>query len=94
MKTPKDVLAWAEDKGVKMVDVKFIDLPGIWQHFAVPIQEFDEGTFKEGLGFDGSSIRGFRAINESDMILLPDPDTAIIDPFSKVKTMRDRKSTR
>lgn len=87
MKTPKDVLAWAEDKGVKMVDVKFIDLPGIWQHFAVPIQEFDEGTFKEGLGFDGSSIRGFRAINESDMILLPDPDTAIIDPFSKVKTM-------
>ncbi len=87
MKTPKDVLSWAKDQDVKMVDVKFIDLPGIWQHFAVPIQEFDESIFTDGLGFDGSSIRGFRAINESDMLLLPDPNTAIIDPFSKVKTL-------
>ncbi|MBE0502321.1 MAG: glutamine synthetase beta-grasp domain-containing protein, partial [Desulfuromonadales bacterium] len=70
-----------------MVDVKSVDLPGIWQHFTVPLAEFDEGTFTEGLGFDGSSIRGFKAINESDMILLPDPETAVIDPFSKVTTM-------
>lgn len=87
MKTPRDVLAFASDKDVKMVDIKFIDIPGIWQHFSVPITEFDESIFTEGLGFDGSSIRGFRAINESDMILLPDPETASIDPFSKVTTM-------
>lgn len=86
-KTPQEVLAFAKEKGVKMVDVKFIDLPGTWQHFSVPIGEFDEGTFAEGLGFDGSSIRGFKAINESDMLLLPDPDTAIIDPFCDVPTL-------
>jgi glutamine synthetase len=87
MKTPKDVLAWAKDKDAKMVDIKFIDVPGIWQHFSVPMNEFDESIFTEGLGFDGSSIRGFRAINESDMILIPDPDTAFIDPFNKVTTI-------
>ncbi|MCL6634327.1 MAG: type I glutamate--ammonia ligase [Peptococcaceae bacterium] len=87
MKTPGDVLAWARDKGVKMVDLKFIDLPGIWQHFSVPLEVFDEHVFDEGLGFDGSSIRGFKAINESDMVLLPDPETACIDPFCKVPTM-------
>lgn len=87
MKTAKDVLAFAKEKDVKMVDVKFIDLPGMWQHFSVPLQEFDEGTFTEGLGFDGSSIRGFRVINESDMILLPDPETACIDPFCKATTL-------
>ncbi|MCL6638317.1 MAG: type I glutamate--ammonia ligase [Firmicutes bacterium] len=87
MKKPQDVLAWAQDKGVKMVDLKFIDLPGIWQHFSVPIAEFDHHIFDEGLGFDGSSIRGFKAINESDMLLIPDPDTAVMDPFCKVPTM-------
>ncbi|TEB11563.1 type I glutamate--ammonia ligase [Pelotomaculum propionicicum] len=87
MKTAKDVLAFAKEKDVKMVDVKFIDLPGMWQHFSVPIQEFDENTFEEGLGFDGSSIRGFRVINESDMILIPDPTTACIDPFCKATTL-------
>lgn len=87
MKTAKEVLDFAREKEVKMVDVKFIDLPGMWQHFSVPIQEFDEGTFTEGLGFDGSSIRGFRVINESDMILLPDPGTACIDPFCKATTL-------
>lgn len=87
MKTAKEVLDFAREKEVKMVDVKFIDLPGVWQHFSVPIQEFDEGTFTEGLGFDGSSIRGFRVINESDMILLPDPGTACIDPFCKATTL-------
>lgn len=87
MKTPGDVLAFAREKGVKMVDLKFIDLPGIWQHFSVPLAEFNEDTFQEGLGFDGSSIRGFKTINESDMILIPDPETAIIDPFCKVATL-------
>jgi glutamine synthetase len=87
MKTAKEVLAFAREKEVKMVDVKFIDLPGMWQHFSVPIQEFDENTFSEGLGFDGSSIRGFRVINESDMILIPDPATACIDPFCKAATL-------
>ncbi|ACV64982.1 glutamine synthetase, type I [Desulfofarcimen acetoxidans DSM 771] len=83
----KQVLSMAKDKEVQMVDIKFIDMPGTWQHFSVPMTEFDEGTFTEGLGFDGSSIRGFKAINESDMILIPDPDTAIIDPFCEVPTM-------
>ena len=87
MKTPQDVLAFIKDNDVKMVDVKFIDLPGIWQHFTVPVSEFDEGIFEEGLGFDGSSIRGFRAIDQSDMILIPDPATACIDPFCQVKTL-------
>lgn len=86
-KTPQEVLAWAKEKGVKMVDIKFVDLPGTWQHFSVPMAEFDEGTFVDGLGFDGSSIRGFKAINESDMLLMPDPDTAIIDPFCDVTTL-------
>lgn len=87
MKTPQDVLAFIKDKDVKMVDVKFIDLPGIWQHFTVPVAEFDEGVFQEGLGFDGSSIRGFRSIEQSDMILIPDPASACIDPFCQVKTL-------
>jgi len=87
MRTPQDVLAYIKDKDVKMVDVKFIDLPGIWQHFSVPVSEFDENAFAEGFGFDGSSIRGFRAINESDMNLIPDPATAVMDPFNKVPTL-------
>ncbi|MHB1044362.1 MAG: type I glutamate--ammonia ligase [Eubacteriales bacterium] len=87
MKTPKEVLAWAEEKNVKMVDVKFIDIPGVWQHFTVPFGEVDEKVFEEGLGFDGSSIRGFKVINESDMLLIPDPATAVIDPFCKVPTL-------
>ncbi|WP_134218560.1 type I glutamate--ammonia ligase [Pelotomaculum sp. FP] len=87
VKTPQDVLALIKDKDVKMVDVKFIDLPGIWQHFTVPVSEFEEGIFEEGLGFDGSSIRGFRAIDQSDMVLIPDPATACIDPFCQVKTL-------
>lgn len=87
MKTALDVLAFAKDKDVKMVDLKFIDLPGMWQHFSIPVQEFDENTFIEGLGFDGSSIRGFKVINESDMILIPDPATACIDPFCKATTL-------
>lgn len=79
---PKDILEAVKSKGLKFVDVKFTDLPGLWQHFTIPSTELEESTFTEGLGFDGSSIRGFQDINESDMLLIPDPDTALIDPFS------------
>src|SRR5438067_2969441 len=70
-----------------MVDVRFIDLPGIWQHFTIPASELDESAFEDGLGFDGSSIRGFQQIQESDMLLFPDPKTAFIDPFTREPTL-------
>src|SRR5215216_7822286 len=85
--SPKDVLAQAKDLQVKMVDFKFIDLPGLWQHFSIPVEEFSEDLFTEGIGFDGSSIRGFQKINESDMLLMPDPSTAIKDPALNVPTL-------
>ena len=85
--TPKDVLAMAKENNTVMVDFKFIDFPGIWQHFSVPVAELEESTFEEGLGFDGSSIRGWRAINASDMLIMPDPSTAVIDPFRQYPTM-------
>src|SRR6266853_525390 len=83
---PKQVLAQAKDLQVKMVDFKFIDLPGLWQHFSIPVEEFSEDLFTEGICFDGSSIRGFQKINESDM-LLPDPDTAFLDPACTIPTL-------
>ena len=70
-----------------MVDVRFCDLPGVMQHFTVPVSSFDESVFTDGLGFDGSSVRGFQEIHESDMLLLPDPTTARIDPFRTRKTL-------
>ena len=76
--TPKDVLKLAKEKGVKIVDLRFIDLPGLWQHFSIPVSELSEGIFEDGLGFDGSSIRGFQTIDESDMLLIPDPATAVM----------------
>ena len=77
-----------KDKGVVMVDIKFIDLLGTWQHFSAPISEFkDEAAFEEGLGFDGSSIRGWTEINNSDMLIIPDPATAVLDPFCKEPTL-------
>jgi glutamine synthetase len=75
------------DSEATMVDVRFIDLPGIWQHFTMPAGELDEGAFEDGLGFDGSSIRGFQQIQESDMILFPDPKTAFMDPFTREPTL-------
>lgn len=80
-----DVLKMAE--GVKMVDLRFVDLPGIWQHFTIPAHELTEELFEDGIGFDGSSIRGFQAIHESDMLLLLDPGTAFIDPVLEVPTL-------
>ena len=85
--TPSDVVALAKEKEVKIVDFKFMDLPGMWQHFSIPATELEEDMFDDGLGFDGSSIRGFQAINESDMLLFPDPDTAIVDPVCKIPTL-------
>jgi glutamine synthetase len=84
---PKEVISRAKEQGVKIVDFRFTDLPGTWQHFSVPVKELTEDLFAEGIGFDGSSIRGFQKIHESDMLLFPDPDTAIVDPCLEVPTM-------
>src|SRR5581483_7131019 len=84
--TPKEAITFAQERGAQMVDARFTDLFGTWQHFTMPISEFDESVFEEGLGFDGSSIRGFQAINESDMLLLPDSETMFMDPFTEVPT--------
>src|ERR671930_902470 len=85
--TPADVIRTAKEAGVQVVDVRFTDLPGTWQHFSVPLKELEEDTFTDGLGFDGSSIRGFQAINESDMLLMPDPGSAFVDPCLSVPTL-------
>lgn len=85
--TPLDILRLAKERKVEMVDLKFIDLPGTWQHFTIPVEEMDEKLFKAGSGFDGSSIRGFQHIHESDMLLVPDPTTAVMDPFCKDPTL-------
>ena len=83
--TVADVLKLGKD--VKMVDVRFIDLPGTWQHFTIPVRRLDEELFSEGLPFDGSSIRGFQEIHESDMLLMPDPESAFIDPVADIPTL-------
>src|SRR6266542_4460677 len=85
--SPADVIRRAKEAGVQIVDVRFTDLPGTWQHFSIPLKELEEDTFIDGLGFDGSSIRGFQAINESDMLLLPDPASAFVDPCLQVPTL-------
>jgi glutamine synthetase len=85
--SPAEVLDKARAAGVKVVDIRFVDLPGTWQHFSVPLSSFEEDSFEEGLGFDGSSIRGFQTINESDMLLMPDPDSATIDPVLRIPTL-------
>ncbi|MBI4410872.1 MAG: type I glutamate--ammonia ligase [Deltaproteobacteria bacterium] len=87
MKTAKEVIALAKDLKVKIIDLKFVDLIGTWQHYSLPLSELTEDLFSEGNGFDGSSIRGWKAINESDMLLVPDPSTARIDPFCAEKTL-------
>src|SRR6267142_1055057 len=83
----KDVIGLAKDKQAVMVDLKFMDFMGLWQHFSVPISELTESVFDEGLGFDGSSIRGWMPIHASDMLVVPDPDTAVMDPFMKAPTL-------
>lgn len=85
--TPQEVLRMIQDEDIKIIDLKFIDLPGIWQHFSIYRSELDEDSFTDGVPFDGSSIRGWKSINESDMMMVPDPTTAWIDPFMKEKTL-------
>jgi glutamine synthetase len=84
---PREVLALCREKEVKAVDLRFTDFLGAWQHLTIPVGKLEEDTFEDGLGFDGSSIRGWQAINESDMLLVPVPDTAIVDPFAVIPTL-------
>jgi glutamine synthetase len=84
---PAEALEWGRSTQAQMVDLKFTDLLGSWQHMSLPLSAFDESAFDEGLGFDGSSIRGWQGIAESDMLLVPQADTAILDPFTEVPTI-------
>jgi glutamine synthetase len=86
-RTPDDVLQLIGDEGIEIVDVRFCDLPGLMQHFSMPAGQLTAEVFDEGVGFDGSSIRGFQEIQESDMLLVPDPNTAVVDPFTQHKTL-------
>ncbi|MCK5322488.1 MAG: glutamine synthetase beta-grasp domain-containing protein, partial [Desulfobulbaceae bacterium] len=87
MTTPKKVVKMLKDNNVRVVDIRFTDFPGVWQHFTVPACEVDESTFEDGFGFDGSSIRGWQPIHASDMLVIPDASTAQMDPFFKEPTM-------
>ncbi|HYG91481.1 MAG TPA: type I glutamate--ammonia ligase, partial [Azospirillum sp.] len=86
-KTPDDVLKVIKDQAIEMIDVRFTDLPGLWQHFSVPPSALGSDSFMDGIGFDGSSIRGFQEIQESDMLIVPDPSTAFLDPFTEAPTL-------
>ena len=85
--TAQEVVKFAQKNNCEMVDYKFLDFVGIWQHFSTPMSEFSEDIFEEGVGFDGSSIRGWQPIHNSDMLIIPDATTAKIDPFVKVPTL-------
>ena len=85
--TPKEVLDMAKENGAKVVDLRFMDFPGLWQHFSVPIRELEESSFEDGFGFDGSSIRGWQPIHASDMLVVPDAMTAKMDPFYEAPTL-------
>jgi glutamine synthetase len=85
--TPREVLALCREKEVKAVDLRFCDLLGSWQHFTIPVGKLDEGVFEDGLGFDGSSIRGWQSIHESDMLVVPQSETAFVDPFAAAPTL-------
>jgi glutamine synthetase len=85
--TPSEVIKYAEKHGAKMIDCKFSDFPGIWQHITYPIARLTEESFEDGFGFDGSSIRGWKAIDASDMLMIPDPGSAVMDPFLQVPTL-------
>ena len=85
--TPAEAVKYCKDQGVGIIDLKFTDMPGTLQHLSIPFSEWTEGNIADGYGFDGSSIRGFKAIQESDMLLMPDPDTVKVDPFCKIPTL-------
>src|SRR3982750_3149360 len=86
--TPQEVLKLVKTKNVQFIDLRFMDFPGLWQHTTVPISELSLDSFEHGFGFDGSSIRGWQAINESDMLLVPVSDTARVDPFMMHTTLQ------
>src|SRR5213593_1526646 len=86
-KTPKEILEYAKKHDTKQLDLRFTDLPGLQQHVSYPITQLEESSFEEGFGIDGSSIRGWAAINESDMLLIPDGATAFMDPFAETRTV-------
>jgi glutamine synthetase len=85
--TARDAIKLAREKNAKFVDLRFTDVPGLWQHFSIPVAELTEELLAEGIGFDGSSIRGYQTIDESDMLLIPDPETAAMDPFTAEPTL-------
>ena len=85
--SPKEVLDFAKKNDARQVDMRFTDLPGLSQHISYPINMLDDGSFEDGFGIDGSSIRGWAAINESDMLIIPDPTTAFMDPFAETRTL-------
>ena len=85
--TPAEVLRLCRENDVKAVDLRFVDLLGTWHHTTIPVKKLDEDVFEDGLGFDGSSIRGWQAINESDMLMIPQSDTAFVDPFTELPTL-------
>ena len=83
----EEAVAWAFEQKAQMVDLKFTDLFGAWQHMTLPVSAFGASAFTEGLGFDGSSIRGWQGIAESDLLLMPDPASAVLDPFTEASTL-------
>jgi glutamine synthetase len=85
--TPREILAFIREKEVRAIDFRFMDFPGMWKHFTIPSEMLHEGMFEDGIGFNGSSIRGWQKINESDMLVVPSPDTAFIDPFCRETTL-------
>src|SRR5271167_2970744 len=85
--SPKEVLEFAKKNHARQLDLRFSDIPGLQHHVSYPISELKEESFQDGYGMDGSSIRGWAAINESDMLLIPDPATAIMDPFGETRTL-------
>ena len=87
MADPKTVLEFAKRNDVKILDLRFTDLPGLWHHISYPVEQLTEACFEEGFGMDGSSIRGWAAIHESDMLLIPDPASHLLDPFTEVSTL-------
>lgn len=85
--TPAEVLRLCRENDVKAVDLRFVDLLGTWHHTTIPVKKLDEDIFEDGLGFDGSSIRGWQTINESDMLMIPQAETAFVDPFTELPTL-------
>ena len=87
--TPREVLAYIREKEVRAIDLRFMDFPGLWKHLTLPAEILDESTFEDGVGFDGSGLRGWQKINEADMLVVPQPDTLFLDPFRSEVTLAD-----